>query len=510
MLILDCTLRDGGYYTQWDFDSETVDAYVSAMNQLPIDYLEIGYRNKPQSEYLGKFGYTPLSVLNHIRRASCKKLAIMLNEKSTRVEDLDSLVLPLKGMVQMVRLAVDPKSLERACILAREIKKLGFEVAFNLMYMSEWKNMADIYFRLGNLRGSVDILNMVDSYGGITPAEVREIYHDVRQAVDCKLGFHGHNNLQLGLINTLTAMECGVDSVDTTILGMGRGAGNLNTELLLTFLNKHHGLGVNFNELGNAVASFMPLLEQHRWGASLPYMISGANSFPQKEVMDWVCNRMYSFNSIVRALDNKMGDRDDNAKYPTFDVPNKYGSVLVVGGGQSVEAHKEAILTYLTEHPDCALVFATARHAAHFVDVQQHTYYCLVGNEAQRVTQKVGAAHYRGTCILPPYPRLMGTEVPDYAQKTTYELTDIEFVEDYQDSVTTIALQLALKLSDKVYVVGYDGYPGAVLSEKEAAMTRENNAIFTDYGKYTGKLLQSLTPSIYKTLDVVSIYQIIP
>ena len=63
MKILDCTLRDGGYYTNWDFNSKIVDAYILAMNELPIDYLEVGYRNKPSKEYMGKFGYTPVSFL---------------------------------------------------------------------------------------------------------------------------------------------------------------------------------------------------------------------------------------------------------------------------------------------------------------------------------------------------------------------------------------------------------------------------------------------------------------
>ena len=45
--ILDCTLRDGGYYTNWDFSTNVIDSYIEAMNQLPIDYLEIGYRNYP-------------------------------------------------------------------------------------------------------------------------------------------------------------------------------------------------------------------------------------------------------------------------------------------------------------------------------------------------------------------------------------------------------------------------------------------------------------------------------
>ena len=45
--------------------SKIVDAYILAMNELPIDYLEVGYRNKPSKEYMGKFGYTPVSVLKH-------------------------------------------------------------------------------------------------------------------------------------------------------------------------------------------------------------------------------------------------------------------------------------------------------------------------------------------------------------------------------------------------------------------------------------------------------------
>ena len=110
--------------------------------------------------------------------------------------------------------------------------------------------------------------------------------------------------MQLGLINTLTAIECGVDFVDATALGMGRGAGNLNMELLLTYL-KNEGLEVDFNVLGDYVSNFQPLLDKYQWGTNLPYMISGANRIPQKEVMEWVTNRAYSFNSIVRALDNK-------------------------------------------------------------------------------------------------------------------------------------------------------------------------------------------------------------
>lgn len=507
--ILDCTLRDGGYYTHWDFDTAIVDSYIRTMNQLPIDYLELGYRNKPQKEYQGKFCYCPVSVMKHIRANCKKKLAIMLNQKSTFPEDLEILIKPLTSMVDMVRLAVDPKNLNSAILLASEVKKLGFEVAFNMMYMSKWNQYEELLPRLSRINGVVDVFNMVDSYGGITPNEIRQIYSEIRKNINCKIGFHGHNNLQLGLINTITAIECGVESVDATILGMGRGAGNLNMELLLTFLNKHYGLEVNFNELSDVITTFTPLMEKHRWGTSLPYMLSGANSFSQKEVMDWVSNRVYSFNSIVRALDNRKEKKEDNAKFPLL-VTKKYESVLVVGGGDSVTEHREAIIEYLSKRPETAIVFSTARQAKSLRGVIATKFYCLVGNEGRRLTANIGAENFKDSCILPPYPRTMGTEVPSFATKSTYELESIKFVDEYKDSVTSVALQLAMQLTNgEIFVVGYDGYPDSILSEKEIALTHENQTIFKAYEICRGSKLKSLTPSLYKNLATISIYQYI-
>ena len=75
------------------------------------------------------------------------------------------------------------------------------------------------------------IFRMVDSYGGVNPTELIEIYKIVSKYINIPIGFHGHNT-ELALINTPTAIECGVDIVDSTITGMGRGAGNLKPNYL--------------------------------------------------------------------------------------------------------------------------------------------------------------------------------------------------------------------------------------------------------------------------------------
>ena len=509
MKILDCTLRDGGYYTNWDFNEETVDAYIRAMNALPADYLELGYRNNPTEEYMGKFGYSPVSVLRHIRETCTKRLDVMLNEKSTHPEDLDRLLKPIVGLVDMVRIAIDPKNFDRAVVLAKAVKAMGFEVGFNCMYMSKWQTEYPGFLKkLGVLDSFADLFCMVDSFGGITPTELTEIYKEVRANTQCPVGFHGHNNLQLGLINTITAMQLGVDYVDATILGMGRGAGNLNMELLLTYLNAHEGLKVDFNVLGDVITAFTPLYEKYRWGTNLPYMIAGANRIPQKEVMEWVTNRVYSFNSVVRALENRKNNSVDNAKYPVFEPDQKFGKVIVIGGGNSVSEHLAGIKAFLDA--DTALVFSTARHASLFADVDCTKFYAIVGTEGRRMAKNVPSEGFRDTVILPPYPRTMGTEVPAFAEHRTHELASVDFIREFKDSSTTIAFQMALDIADgEIYCIGFDGYPGSVLSEKEVTLTHENNTIFAAVSATIGHKLQSLTPTLYKSLAVRSIYQLI-
>ena len=507
MQILDCTLRDGGYYTNWDFENDVIETYISNLNSLPIDYIELGYRNKPQVEYLGQFGYCPISTLKYLHAISKKKLAVMLNEKDYLPADLEILLGKVRGVVDMVRLAVDPKNFDRAIVLAKAVKAMGFEVAFNTMYMSTWNNHKDFYSKLSQLDEVADLFCMVDSFGSVTPDLVKITIQEVRKNTNIKLGFHGHNNLQLALINTLTALENGVEFVDATILGMGRGAGNLNMELLLTFLNKHQNLPVDFNRLGDVIQAFEPLLQKCKWGTNLPYMLSGANSIPQKEVMAWVQNRRYSLNSIVNGIEYKRGNLSLQFQFPLF-VPKKtYDKVLIIGGGESAVKHIEAIKCFIEQNSSIAIVFATARFAHEYAEINSPKFYILVGSEAKRLRQNVKAESFKDTCILPCSPHTMGTDVPDFCEKRTFELPPITFTKGYLDSCTTLAIETAHLMSNNIFIVGYDGYAGQVLSEKEAALTAENRNVFEAYTLYTNKTLVSLTPSLYSNLSVQSIYQ---
>lgn len=497
MKILDCTLRDGGYYTNWDFEKKAVDQYIQALNDLPVDYIEVGYRSPLQKSYHGKYFYLPIYELEDLRVKSNKKLVIILNEKDVRLEHLEKLLKPIVGLVDMVRMAIDPENLSRALELAREIKNYGFEIGFNVMYMSKWKQNSDFLGKLDQVNDLVDCFYMVDSYGGVYPEDVKEIVEIVKSKVNCPLGFHGHNNLELALTNTLTAISCGVEYIDSTILGMGRGAGNLKTELLLTVLNNRYQVEVDFNALEKAVSAILPLLKKYEWGTNLPYMISGSNSLPQKDVMDWVTTRFYSFNSIIRALENQRYSKEDNEKFPIarFDTFDK---VLIVGGGPSVAYNIQGILSFLKINTEIAIVHASSKNAAYFKHLKNKQYFCLVGNEGYRLELVLDdLANFNGKCILPPYPRKMGTYVPQSVCDKTFELGEIDFTDRLQDAHTTIALQIVSNLRAKqVYLVGYDGYSNGEISKKELQLINENEFLF-DIAKNYFEAFESLTFTNY-------------
>ena len=189
MIILDCTIRDGGYYTNWDFDSHLVDTYLKTFNHLPVEYLEVGYRSQSMPGYLGKYFYCPISVLEDLKAKSNKKLVIILNEKDVRAEDAAALLNPIKGLVTMVRMAIDPKNFKRALVLAQKVKELGFEVAFNVMYMSTWKEERDFIDLLPQVDGIADYFYMVDSFGGVYPEDVKRNHCTCPLENQCKVRF---------------------------------------------------------------------------------------------------------------------------------------------------------------------------------------------------------------------------------------------------------------------------------------------------------------------------------
>ena len=79
LVMLDCTLRDGGYYNNWDFDAQLVQDYLQAMLGLGVDYVELGFRGFAGSDFRGAYAFTTDAFLRSLQLPAALNVGVMVN-----------------------------------------------------------------------------------------------------------------------------------------------------------------------------------------------------------------------------------------------------------------------------------------------------------------------------------------------------------------------------------------------------------------------------------------------
>jgi 4-hydroxy 2-oxovalerate aldolase len=304
-------------------------------------------------------------------------------------------------------------------------------------------------------------------------------------------------------------MEEGCEIIDSTITGMGRGAGNLRTELLLTYLESQKKIKIDFNKLGNVVSKFEDLKSQYNWGTSLPYMFSGAYSLPQKEVMEWLGMNRYSLSSILNALNNKKLIQEDNFKLPIFKKTKQYDKILIIGGGDSVQYNKLALEKLFELNDKIALILVGVKNIKTFSKIKNDKFITLIGIESKESFKDINSNEGYAKFIYGPFPRKMGISVPENFLNKSAELNEISFTNEPKDSLFAIACQLAIDLAVKeILMIGFDGYDTNI-NKNQSLLEKENQCIINDLRKNKDLNIFSLNPSNYDNLKLTSIYSLL-
>lgn len=311
MAILDCTLRDGGYYNNWDFDSEVVENYLAAVAESNIEYVELGLRNFPKQVFLGAFAYTTEDYLNSLNLPKGPSYGVMVDAKTILesgydiIQAVDLLFAPAEqSKVSLVRVAAHFHEVERSSLIIQRLKELGYIVGFNLMQAAGKSAdvIADKAKQAATWKG-LDVLYFADSLGNMDGDEVCRIVQALRSHWQGPLGIHTHDNMGKGLDNTLSARNAGVTWLDTTITGMGRGAGNTKTESLLAVLNKSE---TKYNpkpiyEL--VIRYFETMQKEFGWGSNLLYYLGAQNDVHPTYIQNLLSNTHYGTDEIIGAID---------------------------------------------------------------------------------------------------------------------------------------------------------------------------------------------------------------
>lgn len=277
--VLDCTIRDGGLMNDHRFEDSFVKRVYDTAVAAGIDVLELGYKADRKLFADSKSGPWKFCSEDDMRRIvgdnpSGIKLSVMADAERT---DYHTDILPRdQSVLSVIRVASYVHQVPTALDMIKDAHDKGYETTFNLMALSTVQER-DLFDALEMVVASpVDVIYVVDSFGSFYSEQVRDLtgkFVKLAREAGKQVGIHAHNNQQLAYANTIEAMLAGATWLDTTINGLGRGAGNCPTELMLGFLKnpKFHLRPV----LECVQDLLVPLSKKIDWGYSIPYMLTG-------------------------------------------------------------------------------------------------------------------------------------------------------------------------------------------------------------------------------------------
>jgi len=290
--VLDCTIRDGGLMNDHKFDDRFVKAVYETCVASGIDAMEIGYRNSKRLFNPKEFGPWKFSDEEDIRRIvgdnkTSLKISVMADAGKS---DWQTEILPKKdSVVDIVRVACYVHQIPEAAEMIQDAHEKGYDVWCNIMAISNVSE-AEIDQALEEIaKTPASVVVVVDSFGALYQEQVAILVKKYLKAVKGtgkEVGIHAHNNQQLAFANTIEAIMRGANRADSTMAGMGRGAGNCTTELLLGFLrNPKYKIRPVWKLLEEEVPA---IRQQFSWGALPPYIITGQLDQHPRSAIAWM------------------------------------------------------------------------------------------------------------------------------------------------------------------------------------------------------------------------------
>ena len=233
--LTDSTLRDGSHALRHQYTPEQVAAIASALDAAGVPVIEISHGDGLGGSSFN-YGFSGRSEFDLIAAAAAvvkqAELAVLLLPGIGLASDLAR----VRDMgVSIARIATHCTEADIAIEHLQTARDLGMETVGFLMMA----HMVDPAGLLAQARimedAGANAVYVVDSAGAMTTHDARARVAALKAGLrpETQVGIHAHNNLSLAVANSVGAVEEGVDQVDGCTRGLGAGAGNCPTEVLV-------------------------------------------------------------------------------------------------------------------------------------------------------------------------------------------------------------------------------------------------------------------------------------
>ena len=372
--ILDCTLRDGGYVNNWQFGKDLIPKIAEKLSKSQIEMIECGFLSKTKPTSEGQSIFKTIDDAEIYFKNCSINLALMINCGEYSAEDIP---IYRNGKISTIRIAFHKNQREEAQELCVALRAKGYRIFFQPMVTMSYSDCELLSLIDWANQYRPEAFYMVDSFGTMRRNDVLRMFYliDNNLNPNVKIGFHSHNNLQLSFSNAQEIISLNPKRtviIDSSVFGMGRGAGNLCTELISRYLNENVDNKYDLLPILEIMDEYiMPIYTQHPWGYSAPYYVAAINNCHPNYAtylmnLQTLCIR--DINIIMRSIPSEKRKRydqqiihelyleyqhksvDDSAVIRNLEKLCKKKKVLLLAPGHSLSTYRSAIADYIDKY----------------------------------------------------------------------------------------------------------------------------------------------------------------
>ena len=375
--LLDCTLRDGGYINDWNFGRDTLTSVFERLVSAGVDIIELGFLDERRPFDPDRSIQPDTASMDRIFSGKEKGSAMLVAMIDYGTCGIDRLSPQADSCLDGIRVIFKKQVMHEAIAFCGKVKEKGYRVFTQAVSITSYSDeeLLELIALVNEL--SPYAVSMVDTYGLLQQDNLIHIFQlmDENLLPEIRLGYHAHNNFQLGYANSVEIMNRpGMRPllVDGTLYGMGKSAGNAPIELLTMYLNSAFGKQYDLNQLSEAIdTSILDIYKDTPWGYSFFYYIAASMRCHPNYVAHYMDKRTLSVKSIREILealpeekkllyDAKLAEEryleyQKNACDETAAMAKLRGlfrgrEVLVLGPSRSIATEEARIRAEINEH----------------------------------------------------------------------------------------------------------------------------------------------------------------
>lgn len=511
IMLLDCTLRDGGYINDWKFGHDNLVSIFERLVDANLDIIEIGFLDERRPFDIDRSIMPDTDSVEKIYGMLDRKQAMVVGMIDYGTCGAEHIKPCEESFLDGIRVIFKKHLREPAFAFCKELKDKGYKVFAQLVSVTSYDDdeMMDA-IRLAN-EIKPYALSMVDTYGLMHQNNLLHYFHLMDTCLDQEigLGYHAHNNFQMGYANCIAMLNHKIKRrliVDGSIYGMGKSAGNAPLELIAMHMNNALGKHYHVSQILEAVdANISQFYRPATWGYNMFYYIAASNDCHPEYVAHLMNKRTLSIRSVNEILGKLQGEKkllydetyieelyveyqknevNDEADRQRLGQALADQDILLIGPGTSVKTRRKRIEDHIKEHAPIVI-------SINYVPEGMKPDYIFLSN-AKRYVQ-LATRLSQEKYVLIATSNVTGTSEDSFQYVLNFSaLMDAE-AKIVDNSLVMLLKALSSVGCQKVTLAGFDGYSAETSNYYNVEMEYDFARNMADYlNDYTSTFLAGL------------------